>query len=103
MTAPDFSSGANNHSEAIAKPRPASTPFPNTLPSTDPKTAAHGNGGFRRSLPEGPGCATIALLVDDGLMREQVSGVCGHAPRREIGGRTDYAPLALSDFAGGRR
>src|SRR6266403_2267566 len=26
MTAPDFSSGANNHSEAIAKPRPASTP-----------------------------------------------------------------------------
>ena len=67
----------------------------------DPKTAGHGDGGFRRSLSEGPGCAAIALLVDDGLMREQVSGGLWHTPRREIGGCPDHTPLALTDFAGG--
>jgi hypothetical protein len=80
MTAPDFSSGVNNHSEPTAKPRPAS----NALPSADPNSA-------------------IALFVEDGLMREQVGGSLWHTPCLEKGGRADHAPLALSDFAGDRR
>src|ERR1700746_212961 len=70
MTAPDFSSGANNHSEPpIERPRPASTP--SRTPSAALTRSPHRDGRFCRPLAKGPGRTAGTLLVDDSLVLDE--------------------------------
>ena len=45
--------------------------------------------------------AGTSLLVNDGLMRDEITGGLRHAVRFEIGARADHERSALSDFARG--
>src|SRR5579862_6799553 len=60
--------------------------FANAFRGTDPQPTVHNDSGFRRSLPERPGGAAGALLVDDGLMRGEIVGGVWHPAGCEIGG-----------------
>src|SRR5207302_4073792 len=70
MTAPDFSSGVNNHSEPpIERPRPASTPSRTpsaALTRSRPRTVTVVSVVTWRKVQVGP------LLVDDSLVLDEI-------------------------------
>ena len=87
---------ADGHSEA------GEHPLPNTLRRADPETAAYSDGDFGRSLAKDPrSAAGASLLINDGLMRDELTGGLRHAVRFEIRVRADHERSALSDFARG--
>jgi len=68
VTAPELSSGANNHSEASAKPRPASTASRTTSPALTRRrplraTAIYTLGWFHRSPQKPPLVPAVLQLV----------------------------------------
>ena len=74
--------------------------LPDTLAGADPQAPVQTNRDLRHPLAKAPDCAAITLLVNDCFVRSQVGGDLRRPPRRQISGRRNHLPLALTNSAG---
>ena len=83
---------ANGHTEACKHS------LANALRGANTETATYSDSDVRCPLAKGPSIAAGAsLFVNDGLMRDEITGGLRHAPRFEVRARADNERSALSD------